>query len=125
MSPIDRYLRRMEGEGRRRLAEVVRVIRRAAPGAEEVISYRIPAFRYRGRILVYVAAFAAHIGFFPPVHGALKKAAAPYAGPKGNLRFPFSRKTPLALIRRIVAARVKDADARVKKSKKRTTRQEG
>ena len=60
-------------------------------------------------ILVYFAAFRKHIGFYPPVKGddRLLKAVAPYAGPKGNLRFPLDRPMPLALIERIVKLSVK------------------
>ena len=66
----------------------------------------MPAFKAHG-ILVYFAAFKAHIGMFPPVSGdpALERAIAPYAGPKGNLRFPLDRPMPSDLIRRIVRLR--------------------
>jgi len=79
---------------------------KAAPDATETISYGMPAFKLR-RILVYFAAFTHHIGLYPPVKGdaALEKAVAPYAGEKGNLRFPIDRKIPYALIARIVKAR--------------------
>ena len=95
------------------LREIRRTIRTAAPGAEEVISYRMPAFRLHG-ILVYFAAFKNHIGLFPPVSGdaRLEKAIEPYAGPKGNLRFHLDRPIPYALIERIVRARVKQDLAR-------------
>jgi hypothetical protein len=70
-------------------------IAKAAPDATETISYGIPAFKLR-RILVYSAAFKLHIGLYPPVKGdaALEKAVAPYAGEKGNLRFPIDQKIP-------------------------------
>ena len=87
----------------------------AASAAEEVISYRMPAFKQRG-ILVYFAAFKNHIGLFPPVRGdaALAKALAPYAGPKGNLKFPLDRPIPYTLIRRVVQLRVKQDAARAR-----------
>jgi uncharacterized protein YdhG (YjbR/CyaY superfamily) len=58
--------------------------------------------------LVYFAAFKKHIGLYPPARGDadLMRAAKPYAGPKGNLRFPLEKRIPYALIRRIVKARV-------------------
>ena len=79
-----------------------------APDAEEVISYRMPAFKRNG-ILVYFAAFKNHIGLYPPVSGdeKLLKAVAPYAGEKGNLRFPLDRPIPYELIERIVRHRMK------------------
>ncbi len=85
----------------------------AAPDAQELISYRMPAFRQRG-ILVYFAAFKNHIGLYPPVSGdaRLEKALSPYTGPKGNLKFPLDRPIPYTLIRRVVRLRVKQALAR-------------
>jgi uncharacterized protein YdhG (YjbR/CyaY superfamily) len=95
------------------LKEIRRVVRAAAPDAEEIISYRMPAFSQHG-ILIYFAAFKHHIGVFPPVSGdaKLEQALEPYAGPKGNLQFPMDRPIPYALIRRIVKLRLKQNLAR-------------
>ncbi len=110
---IDDYILASPAAVRATLREIRRVIRAAAPEAEEVISYRMPAFRQRG-ILVYFAAFKSHIGLFPPVRSDAKlaKALAPYAGPKGNLKFPLDRPIPYTLIRRVVRLRVKQDSAR-------------
>lgn len=91
------------------LRKVRATIRETAPGAEEKLSYRIPAFTLDGRMLVYYAGFKAHIGLYPPVRGdaALDTALAPYRGEKGNLRFPLGRPMPHALIAQVVRARVK------------------
>jgi uncharacterized protein YdhG (YjbR/CyaY superfamily) len=86
------------------LQEVRATIRRAAPDAEETISYQMPAFRQHG-ILVYFAAWKKHVGMYPPITG--EKAVARYAGPKGNLQFPLDEPMPLNLIERIVKLRVK------------------
>ena len=88
------------------MQKVRTTIKTVAPDAEELISYKIPAFRYRG-MLVYYAGFKNHIGLYPPVSEALKKEAAKYAGPKGNLRFPLNEPIPYGLITRIVKERVK------------------
>lgn len=95
------------------MLEAIRAtVRNAAPAAEERISYRIPAFFLDGA-LVYFAAFKAHIGFYPPVTDAeLLPLLAKYAGPKGNLRFPFSEPVPYALVTRIVEARIRENRAR-------------
>lgn len=110
---IDEYIAKSSSAVRPILKEIRRTIRTAAPGAEEIISYRMPAFRQHG-ILVYFAAFKSHIGLYPPVSGdaRLEKAVAPYAGPKGNLKFPLDRPIPYALIRRIVRLRLKQNLAR-------------
>jgi uncharacterized protein YdhG (YjbR/CyaY superfamily) len=90
------------------LRKVRATIRKAAPQAQESISYRMPAFKLHGE-LVYFAAFKKHIGLYPPVRGdaALMKAVAPYAGPKGNLQFPLDQPIPYDLIHRIVKQRAK------------------
>lgn len=105
---IDEYISASPSGVRPILKEIRRTISTAAPGAEELISYRMPAFRRHG-ILVYFAAFKNHIGLYPPVSGdaRLEKALEPYAGPKGNLKFPLDRPIPYALIKRIVLLRVR------------------
>jgi uncharacterized protein YdhG (YjbR/CyaY superfamily) len=111
---IDEYIAAFSPAVQSILRKIRLTIREASPTAEEKISYRMPAFALGGRILVYFAAFKQHIGLYPPVRGdeKLKKAIAPYAGEKGNLRFPLDRPIPYALITRIVKHRVKEIQAR-------------
>ena len=92
-------------------------IKNAAPGAQETISYKIPAFRLN-RILVYFAAFKNHIGLYPPVKGDAKlvKAISAYAGEKGNLQFPLDQPIPYGLIERIVKFRVKQNSSKATSS---------
>ncbi len=108
ITTIDQYIELFSPEVQQVLTEIRKIIKEEAPEAEEVISYRMPAFRYNG-ILLYFAAFKNHIGMYPPVSGdaAIEKAIAPYAGPKGNLQFPLDKPMPLKLIRRIARLRVK------------------
>lgn len=110
---IDEYIASCSPEVRAILERIRSTIRSAAPDARETISYRIPAFTLHGT-LVYFAAFRNHIGFYPPVRGdaRLEKAVAPYAGAKGNLKFPLDRPIPYTLIERIVEHRVKQNRAR-------------
>ncbi|HEV8433209.1 MAG TPA: DUF1801 domain-containing protein [Thermoanaerobaculia bacterium] len=105
---IDAYIAAAPAEVRPILEKIRQTIAAAAPEAQEVISYRIPAFRGKG-ILVYFAAFKHHIGLYPPVSGdaKLEKDLVRYAGPKGNLKFPLDEPIPYALIKRIVRLRVK------------------
>jgi len=100
---VDSYIASFPRDHKALLKKVQRTIRAAAPEASEVISYNIPAYRQNG-MLVYFAGFKHHIGLYPPVRGnvALEKAVAKYAGPKGNLQFPYDEPLPLALITRIV-----------------------
>jgi uncharacterized protein YdhG (YjbR/CyaY superfamily) len=103
---IDEYIARCAPEAQPILQRVRATIVKAVPDADETISYGIPAFKLH-RIVVYFAAFKHHIGLYPPAKGnpAIEKAAAPYAGEKGNLRFPLDRRIPYGLIARIAKFR--------------------
>ena len=105
---IDGYIAAFPPEVKAILERIRRTVHDAAPEAKEAISYQIPMFSLGGA-LVYFAAFKNHIGFYPPVSGdaSLKKAISPYAGEKGNLRFPLDRSIPYGLIKRIVKLRVR------------------
>ena len=119
---IDDYIAPFPPKVRAILKKVRATVRKAAPRAEERISYGIPAFALHGN-LVYFAAFKNHIGFYPPVRDLkLKKAAAIYAGEKGNLRFPLDQPIPYALIGRIVKARVRENLENAGGKSKRTSR---
>src|ERR1700704_3318679 len=118
---IDGYISQFPADVQAVLQEVRETIRRAAPDAEETISYQMPAFRQHG-ILVYFAAWKNHVGLYPPISGdkAIEKAVARYAGPKGNLQFPLDVPIPYDLIERIVKLRVKqDSVKAAAKRKKR------
>jgi uncharacterized protein YdhG (YjbR/CyaY superfamily) len=97
-------------------------IKKAAPGAEELINYGVPAFRLNGN-LVFFAAHKNHIGFYPAPSGieAFKKELAAYEGAKGSVQFPIEKPLPLSLITKIVKFRVKEnlekAAAKTKKKK--------
>lgn len=123
---IDEYIAAAESAARPLLKEVRRVVSAAAPGAEELISYRMPAFRQHG-ILIYFGAFKHHIGVFPPVSGdaKLEQALERYAGPKGNLRFPMDRPIPYVLIRRIVKLKLKQNLARAEAQSAKEARSRG
>jgi uncharacterized protein YdhG (YjbR/CyaY superfamily) len=105
---MDEYIATFSPEVQAILEKIRVTIRNAAPNAQEIISYSIPAFRLKG-VLVYFAAFKKHIGLFPPVKGDAKlmKAASIYAGKKGNLQFPLDQPIPYGLIEKIVKVRVK------------------
>lgn len=115
---VDAYIARCPPNVRSILERIRRIVRRAVPDAEERISYRMPTFTWNG-VLLHVAAFTNHIGLFPPVRGdaRIERAAAPYAGPKGNLRFPLDEPIPYALIERIAKLRVKQNRAKSSGSK--------
>lgn len=119
---VSEYISQFPPEVQVALGQLRQAIRDAAPEATEVISYKMPAFKMYG-ILVYFAAWKKHIGLYPPVSGdkAIERAAARYAGEKGNLQFPLDESMPIALITRIVKLRVKQDSARAESRKKSST----
>jgi uncharacterized protein YdhG (YjbR/CyaY superfamily) len=102
---VEHYIQSAPPEAQATLRQIRAMVRSACPEAEEVISYRMPAFR-EGRVFIYYAAFKAHIGIYPPVTApaSLVKALKPYAGPKGNLQFPYADVVPFDLIEKVIAA---------------------
>jgi uncharacterized protein YdhG (YjbR/CyaY superfamily) len=109
-STIDEYLKTFPAEVQARLKKMRRTIRTAAPQAEETISYQIPTFKLGGKNLVHFAGFKNHIGFYPvpSAVAAFRKELAPYVRGKGSIQFPLDRPLPYALVKRIVAFRVKE-----------------
>lgn len=94
---------------RKILQSVRTAIKKAAPDAEETISYGMPAFR-QGTILVWFGAHTKHIGFYPKsaAMSAFKRELNAYKHAKGSVQFPFDEPMPLDLIDRIVRFRVKE-----------------
>lgn len=118
---IDDYIKGFPSKVQAVLQKVRATIQKAAPDAEEVISYRMPAFKWNG-IVVYFAGWKEHIGLYPPIRGdvELEKAVAQYAGPKGNLQFPLDKPMPYTLLTKIVKHRVKqNADRKSAKAKRK------
>jgi uncharacterized protein YdhG (YjbR/CyaY superfamily) len=104
---IDDYIRGCEPRAQPILQQIRAIIRRAAPEADEKISYGMPTFTL-GRVLAHYGAFKDHIGLFPPVRDPeLQTAVAPYRGEKGNLKFPLEQPIPYDLIQEIVTLRAK------------------
>lgn len=106
---IDSYIAEQVPDVRARLEQIRQAIKTTAPKAEEVISYRMPAFKYHG-MLVYFAAFKNHIGFYalPSGNEAFQKELSAYKQGKGSIQFPLDKPVPLALIKKIVKFRVKE-----------------
>jgi len=113
---IDEYISAFSPDVQAILQKIRQVVQSAAPGAQEAISYQMPAFKLNG-VLVYFAAFKKHIGLYPPIRGdaQLEKDLSPYAGEKGNLRFPLDQPIPFDLIKRITELRVKQSLAKARR----------
>jgi uncharacterized protein YdhG (YjbR/CyaY superfamily) len=107
---IDEYIRTFPKDVQRILEKIRRTIQRAAPEAEEAISYQMPTFKLNGKNLVHFAAWKNHIGFYPTPSGteAFTKELSQYEGAKGSVRFPTDQPIPYDLVRKIVIFRVKE-----------------
>jgi uncharacterized protein YdhG (YjbR/CyaY superfamily) len=113
---IDEYIAGFPEDIQAILQNLRRVIHKAAPEAQETISYSMPAFKQNG-ILVYFAAFKDHIGFFPTSSGisAFTKELASYNTAKGTVRFPLDKPLPVNLIKKIVKFRAQENRNKKKK----------
>ena len=118
MSPkpqtIDEYLAALSPDNRGALEKLRKAIKAAAPKAEECISYQIPAFRLKGRLLVAFGAATKHCAFYPgslPVEMHKDELKA-YDTSKGTIRFPADSPLPAALVRKLVKTRIAERAAK-------------
>ena len=107
---IDEYIAGFPPEVQEVLEKVRTTIKKAAPRAEESISYEIPTFKLNGKRLIYFAGFKNHISVYPAPRGAeeFKEELAAYEGGKGTVQFPLDKPIPFGLINRIVKYRAKE-----------------
>lgn len=105
---VAEYIAAADQPARSKLRELRKVVRKAAPRAREDLKWNLPAYSYH-RILVMFAAFKHHISLYPtgPVIRAFKKDLSKYKFSSSTIQFPLDQPLPLALIRRLVALRVK------------------
>lgn len=103
MSLIQDHIASYSKTSRDAVLSIYELILSIAPDAEEVISYRMPAFK-RGKIFIYFEAFKNHIGIYPPIkdNPDLLRDLQAYRGPKNNLRFPLDQPLPIELIERVI-----------------------
>lgn len=110
---VDDYISRFPAEVQKILERIRETIRQAVPGAEEKISYGIPAYHLKCD-LVYFAAFKKHIGFYPTSSGVrnFTKELSGFETSKGTVRFPLEQLIPLKLIARIAKFRAEENKSR-------------
>ncbi|HEX6269907.1 MAG TPA: DUF1801 domain-containing protein [Anaerolineales bacterium] len=107
---IDEYIAGFPPDVQEILEKIRMTIRKAAPDAEETISYQIPTFNLNGKYLIYFAAYKKHIGLYPAPIGNVdfKEDLSAYQAGKGTLRFPLDKPIPFDLITKIVKFRAKE-----------------
>jgi len=113
---IDDYIKSFPKDIQKILGMVRQTIKKAAPEAEEAISYQMPTFKLNGN-LVHFAAFKNHVGFYPTPSGTkeFKKEISVFRSGKGSIQFPIDKPMPLSLIKKIVKYRVKESVTAAKK----------
>jgi uncharacterized protein YdhG (YjbR/CyaY superfamily) len=105
----DEYLRGLDEPKRSTLESLRRTILEVVPDAEQVISYRVPAFRLDGRTIAGFAAFANHLSYLPFSGSVLPKLAdelTSYTMTPSALHFPIDRPLPKTLVRKLIATRL-------------------
>ena len=105
----DDYLAAVTEDKRGALQKLRNAIKRAAPKAEECISYQVPAFRLNGKFLVAYGAATNHCAFYPgSTVKALKDDLKGYDTSKGTIRFSADKPLPAALVRKLVRLRIEE-----------------
>ena len=111
---VDQYIAAFPTDVKKRMQQLRKTIKAAAPKAEEVISYQMPGYKYLG-MLVYFAAYKNHIGFYPGAGGILEfyKKLSSFKSAKGSVQFPHDRPIPYDIISKIVKFRVKQNEEKI------------
>jgi uncharacterized protein YdhG (YjbR/CyaY superfamily) len=106
---IDDYIVSCPRDVQKKLTQLRRLITQVAPGAEEKISYQMPAFFLNG-VLVWFAAHSKHIGFYPKASAIarFKRELSKYKSARGSVQFPLDEPLPVELIKRMVKFRVEE-----------------
>ena len=111
---VDEYIALQPQAVQGMLQRVRSAIRKAVPGAEEVISYQIPTYKLHGRAVLYFAGWKQHYSLYPATGhlvAAFQDGLAPYEVSKGTIRFPLSEPVPVKLIERMAKFRAKEVAA--------------
>ena len=112
---VDEYIASFPADIQTLLNKMRETIRKSAPGADESISYGMPAYKTNKKPLVYFAGFGKHIGFYatPTGHAEFADELSKYKQGKGSVQFPIDKPLPLDLVSRIVKFRVKENDKKI------------
>lgn len=114
---IDQYIAGFEPDVQERLKKIRKLVHDTIPEAVESISYQMPAFKYKGKILSYFAAFKNHIGFYatPESNLAFKDELSEYKTTKGTIQLPYDKPIPTELLRKIILYKAMSIENQKKK----------
>lgn len=118
---IEAYIKGFPEPHRSRLHQIREAIKSAAPKAEESISYGMPGYKLNG-VLVYFGGFTNHCSFFPAGNSAIqqfKEELKAYKTSKGTVQLPMDKPIPVSLIKKIVKARIKENESKLKAKAKK------
>lgn len=105
---IDEYLNDFDGEVKKNLVNIRKLVQKLAPEANETMTYGVPTFKLNDEIIINFAAFKGHYGIYPEPETIIhfKEELAKYETSKGAIKFPFDEPLPLKLIERIVKYKI-------------------
>lgn len=120
LSPVDQYISGFKPEIQAILTKLRLTIKNAAPGAEEVISYQMPAYKQNG-MLAYFAVHTFHIGFYPGTLAIMKfrEQISGFKTSKGTIQFPLDQPVPYDLVEEIIKFRVEENLFKLQNKKKK------
>jgi len=112
---VDEFLANLDEPKRTALQQLRQTIQSIVPEAEEGISYGMPAYRLRGKVIAGFAAFKNHLSYLPHSGSVLAEIpddVAGYVTSKGALQFPIDRPLPKALVKKLIAIRLRQVGQR-------------
>ena len=113
MNEVDKYISSFPADIQQILNKIRKIIREEAPDAIESVAYQMPAFKTKGRPLIYFAGFSKHIGLYatPSAHTSFSDELSGYKHGKGSVQFPLDQPIPYDLIRNIVKFKVTENES--------------
>ncbi len=116
---IDHNIESQDVDKHDRLQVIRKIMQQLIPESVEVISYHMPAFKWKGKIVAYFGAFKDHISLFPHASciEAFQDQSKNYVMSKGTIQFPMTKELPQGLIREMIQFRIQEMELQIKMKK--------
>jgi len=109
MSAIDDYLKKNASTTQIKHLEKIRTLaNKLVPDAEETISYGIPTIKYKGKYVIYFAAFKGHMSVYPVLNPAIRDKLKGFKMSKGTIQFTEDKPIPQAIVKEMIQLRLKE-----------------